>query len=205
MIRLATLLFWLAAPAWATQEYILPTLFDVTGVAAGDVLNIRAEPEGGADIIGHLPPEAERVEVVAHDRSGRWGQVNAGERAGWVAMRYLTYRTDVWEDGRLPAGLRCLGTEPFWAFRSEREALVLERPDAPALRTPMAAVLGNGVPRHPLRAVIAEGGGRRLTAALTPQACSDGMSDRAYGLAATLVLEGADGPELLVGCCSVAP
>ena len=37
-----------ASPAIATPEYILPTLFDVTGVAANDVLNIRAAPSASA-------------------------------------------------------------------------------------------------------------------------------------------------------------
>ena len=39
-----TLTLAFAGPAAATQEYILPTLFDVAGVASDDVLNIRAEP-----------------------------------------------------------------------------------------------------------------------------------------------------------------
>ena len=43
-----------AAPAWATPEYVLPTLFDVTGVAADDRLNIRERPDPSAPIIGTL-------------------------------------------------------------------------------------------------------------------------------------------------------
>ncbi|MFD2813860.1 SH3 domain-containing protein [Paracoccus aerius] len=71
----------LAGPALATQEYILPTLFDVTGVASDDVLNIRAEPNAKAAIIGTLAPDAFRIEVV-EERQG-WARVNTGEgRAG---------------------------------------------------------------------------------------------------------------------------
>ena len=102
-------LMW-AGPVAATQEYILPTLFDVTDVADDDVLNIRTRPSAGAEILGSLAPDARGVEVVAHDASGRWAQINTGEHSGWVALRYLAYRTDVWEPGALPEALRCIGT-----------------------------------------------------------------------------------------------
>ena len=39
-------------------------MFDVTGVAANDVLNIRAAPDASAEIIGTLSPNARDIEVV---------------------------------------------------------------------------------------------------------------------------------------------
>lgn len=57
----------MASPAAATQEYMLPTLFDVQDVAAGDVLNIREAPNAKAAIIGTLAPDATGVEVVGTD------------------------------------------------------------------------------------------------------------------------------------------
>ena len=104
-----------AGPALATPEYVLPTLFDVSGVSAGDRLNIRDRPSASGAVIGTLAPDATGVEVVA-ERNG-WAMVNTAERAGWVNARYLAYRTDVWTAGALPATLNCLGTEPFWALR----------------------------------------------------------------------------------------
>ena len=41
------------------------------------------------------------------------------------------------------------------------------------------------------------------TAVLTRTACSDGMSDRAFGLRLELILSEADGRNLLSGCCSL--
>ena len=204
MIRVLVLLVALAGPARATQEYLLPTLFDVTGVAADDVLNVRAEPDARAEIVGALAPDAEGVEVVAHDASGRWGLVNTAERSGWVAMRYLAYRTDVWEPAALPEGLRCVGTEPFWSIWPEGERLVFARPEA-EVSGRIAAVLGTGVFRDPRRALVAEGEGWRLTATLAPRRCSDGMSDLAYGLEASVVREAGGEAELLLGCCRIAP
>jgi uncharacterized membrane protein len=192
----------LGGRAEATQEYILPTLFDVTGVEASDALNVRAGPGVQHPVIATLAPDAERIEVVAHDATGRWGQVNTGERAGWVSMRYLAYRTDVWEEGALPEGLRCAGTEPFWSLRPEGDALVYSTPEQiDGTAAPIAAVLGTGIFRDPRRAIVAEAQGLRLTASLTTQWCSDGMSDRAYGLTAMVVREDAEGATLLTGCC----
>lgn len=44
-----------------------------------------------------------------------------------------------------------------------------------------------------------------MTAVMVPMACSDGMSDRSYGLDVTVILEGRGEPQMLTGCCSIAP
>lgn len=189
----------LAGPAFATQEYILPTLFDVSGVASDDVLNIRAEPNAKAAIIGTLAPDAQRIEVVEERRG--WARVNTGEASGWVSARYLAYRVDVWEPGELPPAFRCLGTEPFWDAKVEGGELVLRRPeDQAGDRQAVQAVLDRGVFRDPSRVVVA----RDMTLFAHPQICSDGMSDRLFGLSATLVMHG-DQPSLLSGCCTIQP
>ncbi|MCG6111084.1 MAG: SH3 domain-containing protein [Paracoccus sp.] len=198
MIRTALVLMLSATPALATQEYILPTLFDVARVAADDVLNIRADPNAGAPIIGTLAPDATRIEVV-QERQG-WARVNTGEGSGWVSARYLDYRVDVWEEDRLPEGFQCFGTEPFWGVAPQEGALVLTGPDMEDDIRPIQAVLSTGVFRDPTRAVVAEG----VTLIATPQECNDGMSDRLFGLRAQVVIHG-DSPRMLSGCCSVQP
>ncbi|TBN40460.1 peptide-binding protein [Paracoccus subflavus] len=189
----------LTGPAFATQEYSLPTLFDVLGVASDDVLNIRAEPNASAPIVGTLAPDARGIEVVEERRN--WGRINTGGGTGWVSMRYLSYRTDVWLPGELPPAFRCLGTEPFWDARREGNDLVLRSPeDQEGDRRPVQAVLDTGVFRSPARVVVAQG----MTLFSHPQICSDGMSDRLFGLTATLVLLG-DSPRILTGCCLIGP
>ena len=206
MKRIAFALFFGAAgPAAATQEYILPTLFDVTGVAADDVLNIRAEPDASSEIIGSFAPGAQRIEVVAHDSSGRWGQVNTNGRSGWASMHYLAYRTDVWEDGKVPPSLSCAGTEPFWSLAPDGGTLTYSTPDGPEIHLPLVSVLSPGYLRAPRRTLIGEGAAARITAVVVPAACSDGMSDRAYGLDATLIIEQGRERRMRVGCCSIAP
>ena len=67
----------------------------MTGVAANDLLNIRAAPSANAEIIGTLSPRARHIEVVGYDDTGRWAQINTGEISGWAALRFLAYRVDV--------------------------------------------------------------------------------------------------------------
>ena len=56
------------------------------------------------------------------------------------------------------------------------------------------------------QAASLEGGdGATATAVVRRQACSDGMSDRAYGLSAEVLIGGAESRVLLSGCCSIAP
>lgn len=199
MFRTLALSFALAGPAAATPEYILPTLFDVSGVAANDSLNIRAEPTVSAPIIGTLAPDATRIEIV--EERGTWGRVNTGEGTGWVSLRFMAYRTDVWQPGALPAAFRCLGTEPFWDAKVEGGDLVLRTPeDQTGDRRPVQAVLDSGLFRDPARVVVA----RDMTLFSHPQICSDGMSDRLFGLSAVLVIHG-DQPRMLSGCCTIQP
>jgi uncharacterized membrane protein len=200
MNRLLPLLLAVAAPAAA--EATLPGLFTVA-VPAGDALNVRAAPGAGADIIGRLPPGTRGVEVVAVDPRGAWGQVNAGERAGWVALRYLEPEPDVW-DQDLPPSLACFGTEPFWSVRPAGGEAVLSEPDRD-VRLPLTALRDTSTAGIPRRALMAASPAERLTAFVAPGICSDGMSDRLYGLTAAVVHERGGEARLLTGCCSIAP
>ncbi|WP_299360656.1 SH3 domain-containing protein [uncultured Paracoccus sp.] len=191
-----------ATPAWATPEYVLPTLFDVTGVAADDRLNIRERPDPSAPIIGTLAPDAREVEVVG-ERSG-WAQVTSAERSGWVNAKFLAYRTDVWEPGALPPTLGCVGTEPFWALSQGAGGMVFSSPDGPDRTMELRKVMDDGHFRSPVRGLIAGDAQGRLTAVIRPEQCSDGMSDRAYGLSATLIFDGsAQASRMFTGCCRI--
>lgn len=194
----------LLAAAPAAGSPLLPGLFDVTGVEANEFLNVRAAPDPASEIVGRLPPYADGIEVVATARDGAWGRVNVGEGSGWVAMRFLAPGTDVWAAPGLPASLRCFGTEPFWSLRPEGEGLAWSTPEATASYV-LEATLEAGPARAPLRVAIGRDGDRRVTLVAAPGACSDGMSDRAFGLTADVILEDEDGPALLGGCCSIAP
>ncbi len=180
----------------------LPDLFDVTGVAAVDALNVRSAPDAQAEIMGALDSDATDVEITAIQ--GGWGRVNQGERSGWTAMRFLSRQDDTWMAGAIPPALVCFGTEPFWSLGFEDDDMVWSSPDETRwIET--AEVLGGAIPGDVRRGLVAAGDGKQIHAAISPGACSDGMSDRAFGLSAAVILDEGAGPRLLHGCCSIAP
>jgi uncharacterized membrane protein len=197
MIRFVALV--LALLPLAVRAEIYPTLHDVTGVAANDVLNIRAAPNAEAAVIGTLSPDATGVEVVAVQDG--WAVVNGGEGTGYVALRFLA-RADAPDWPTLELPLTCLGTEPFWSLRID-PARSETRFQTPEDEEPQVAPITStwpGLPWSQVAAVTLPDG----LAVLTPAACSDGMSDQSYGIAADLFLTGPDRTRLS-GCCRLTP
>lgn len=178
-----------------------PQLYDVTGVAADDVLNIRAAPSANAAIIGALAPDARGIEVVAANEAGTWGQVNTGEGAGWVSLRFMAAQSVVIDNFNLPVGLTCFGTEPFWSLAYDTGSLRFTTPDNPPRDLTLWIAQDTGVPGDPTRMIRFAAPDGPGVAHIYPSACNDGMSDRAFGLGAAVML-GLDGP-LLRGCCSL--
>jgi len=201
---LAVLLVLGAAPV-AAQD--LPAPHDVVGVAANDQLNIRAEPSASAAILGSFPPGTDGVEVTALSADGRWGRVNLEERSGWVAMRYMVRQPGPgWSDLALP--LACFGTEPFWSlnFNPGEGVLNFNRMGEAQLGLWVnwaAPVSG----RRGQVGLAIEGPARTGFLTLTGQDCSDGMSDRAYGIGVGLFLNGTGSSTVEAtgwsGCCSL--
>ncbi|MBT9245859.1 SH3 domain-containing protein [Gemmobacter fulvus] len=200
MIRAALLILGIAA-APATAD-TLPALFDVSGVSAGDSLNIRAEASSKAPVIGTLARDEKAVELVALSKSGTWGQINAGEATGWVYLKYLSRQPG--EDwAQIARTMRCFGTEPFWSLTLSPGAadVRLEQPGMDEVRMALGAH-GDGKASF---GTDAQGG----EIAMVAQACSDGMSDRAFGISMTGTLRpglnGAAEPAALTGCCTLKP
>jgi len=197
----------ISLPFAAQAEIIaLPELFSVSNVAQDDMLNIRSEPQAIGEIIGQFSPNTTNIEVVAFSADGQWAQVNIGESAGWVARKFLELEGTAWTDKTLPQHLACYGTEPFWSLRQQDGNLSFSEPDNPDQALQLKAVLDRGFEGDRLRALLASDETTQMSAVIQPGLCSDGMSDRSFGLNATLILENKDQqPRLLSGCCSIAP
>jgi uncharacterized membrane protein len=174
-------------------------------VAPDDVLNIRERPSADAPVVGELRPGATGVEVLAI-RDG-WALVAAGEGAGHVAARFLQ-RDDGSAWFALQTPLRCLGTEPFWSLSIDPAAGRADylTPEADLPQTwRIGAVWPGRFPAQVPAQVPAQSAALSLpvgTAVLTPVACSDGMSDRPFGIAVDLFLTEPAGARLS-GCCSL--
>lgn len=178
----------------------LPALYSVTDVAADDLLNVRNGPGSDSEILGTLPPDATDVEVVALSREGNWALLNYGEGSGWASMRFLSPQPAVTTILGLPVGLQCFGTEPFWDITFLDElTLILRTPEGETSH----AITANAP--APEAVNLAKTGFRFawardrevVTAYILPGACTDGMSDRRYGL------HYVDDQGLRLGCCSL--
>ncbi|MFT4253145.1 MAG: hypothetical protein QM608_11720 [Caulobacter sp.] len=93
-----------------------------------------------------------------------------------------------------------VGTEPFWSGRIREDGLLLDRMEGGAVALPNPGVRIDGEQgvwdaEQPGAAGGAEAG-HRLVFRLTPQPCSDGMSERAFSHAAEVWIDGAT----LKGC-----
>lgn len=197
-----------AAPAEVQPEKpapFLPNLFDVTVLETWDTLNVRAAPDGQAQVIATLPATAKNVELLARDPSGKWGKVNTGEQTGWVALRFLKLQPGVWQSAAVPQSLSCSGTEPFWSLKATKSGMVYSQPDTPDRALTLRKVMDRSIEGEPTRGLIAGDDKGRVTAFIRPEQCSDGMSDRGYALAVAVILDGQDMPSrMLTGCCSIA-
>lgn len=197
-----------AAPLSAQNTDIDPDLYRVSGVAFNDVLNIRAEPNAASPIIGALSPNAGGVEVIGTTGDGRWGLVNSGEGSGWVSMRYMAREGD-WARDRLPTGLSCSGTEPFWNFglgstgAASADWSFMDWSAGPVVYFDV----WTGRPANPMNqrfGVSLRGGEVDADGIIRTEYCSDGMSDRAFGFAVDMILRRGSERLMISGCCSLA-
>ncbi|MEL7460447.1 MAG: SH3 domain-containing protein [Pseudomonadota bacterium] len=207
MIRLVLalwLMIWAAGTVLATTEG-WPALYDVVDVSSGDVLNIRAAPDAGSDVIGRLSPTATDIEIIRPDETGNWGLVNAREGTGWVSLAFMARQPGLWS-GQFADHAQCFGTEPFWSVDLSPDSATFESPDALPLTFAETSELRsrNRIDRHTRVYEHALGG---MVATLRAASCSDGMSDRAYGweIDLLLVIAGDANAQMFSGCCSIEP
>lgn len=193
---LAGLFILIAATAHSSE---LPALFHVTGVATDDVLNIRQSPSAAAPIVGQFAPTASGIEVSALDAGGKWGRINTAETTGWVSMRYLQ-ASATHPDIPLAPALHCHGTEPFWSLDIRQGShTILRSPEAAPQVFPDTGYLqpARGRPDRFALSLSAS-----AAAVIRRADCSDGMSDRMFGLEIDL-LTGSDPLSLHSGCCAL--
>jgi uncharacterized membrane protein len=201
---LALLLVLLASTANAQMnEY--PALYDVAGIAADDVLQMRSAPDAGADSVGSLAANATGVEVVGLSEDGMWVELSRDEAAGWVAVKFLVPQDGgAWFDLNTP--IYCLGTEPFWRIDIDPLAKMgtynaLDGVDQPLV---IGAMWSNQGAWATTAAVRFDD--QNAMAVMHGEACSDGMSERAYGISIDLVVTEAEAGNIAwSGCCSITP
>ncbi|QFT97928.1 Bacterial SH3 domain protein [Roseovarius sp. THAF8] len=191
---------------WASLAHAqaVPAFYDVSGVAPDDVLNVRAAPGVGNSIVAKLDSGATYIEVVGFDDSREWARINVEEQSGWVAARFLTRRAGQ-PDDELPRPLVCTGTEPFWSLEVARTAsATLDRMDEDpvSVSTLNPVTSENRTDRY---AIFGQSQTQEVfTFMFQRDACTDGMSDRYYGMSVDLFVTEESGVTYLTGCCNLS-
>lgn len=187
----------LPAPTSAFETY------KVVGVAVGDKLAIREEPQEGGKptdwaTLGSIPADA--VNVLGTGRSKevgkqRWSEVVVGAVTGWVNARFLAVANDP-EDLK-EATFLCAGTEPFWGVTLGPTDGEFSEPDTKAKLT-VERVQPAMARFFPLLYRLRNENGQSLRATVTHQTwCSDGMSEYDYAFQVLL----SDDENFYEGCC----
>ena len=156
---------------------------------------LRAAPGGpeiGALAAGTAPIEASAV------RDG-WARVIHQEGDAWIPLPALTpIQPATLGGGLVPDGLVCAGAEPFWSLSLSADESRLGLPMAGVTALALAEVAAAKGRRFPTRLRFKADGAAWGDAVLTPQLCSDTMSDRSYPWSVS-VLPAEGG--LWTGCC----
>lgn len=185
----------LAAGAAAAQD--LPAQYAVQGVAADDVLNVRAEPSAESEVLGSLGPYRINVEVLDLSADGRWGWIGLPEGNGWVSMAYLAPQET--PPGLLPLPLVCGGTEPFWSLGLYPGGSEYVTPEGRQDLTLAKEEIAPGG----FQTTLTDEDGAVWTMLVQAAHCSDGMSDRIYGWQGLVFRAGGAGNMVLSGCCTL--
>lgn len=77
---------------WAHRRHLAmvsPAMYCVTGVAQGDVLNLRAYPSPQSRVIHRLPRNQCGIAFLPH-AVGNWQRIRVEGHQGWVNRRYLS-------------------------------------------------------------------------------------------------------------------
>lgn len=193
MILLLGVMFF-ALYGLALDAQTLPTLYEVEGVPSGEFLNVREGPSVNTDIAAVISNN-DSVEVLR--TQDNWGFIGLGETSGWVSMRYLTVVPLPESEILLP--VYCYGAEPFWSIEIEDAGVNYSTPEV--LERPMT-VQSSAVAKNGFTFQLTEDGPYTHTLIARSSYCSDGMSDREFGMSALMHLQADEGNYVHRGCCS---
>jgi len=208
-MRILSMFFALiAAPLFAQEPALpLPLIYHVTGLVAGDALNIRQEPNADAFDLGGLMP-GQQVEVIQLSADGKWGQVATNAGFGWVSTHFLTLAVQNVGDGvtapsGMPLWLSCTGSEPFWEATIEvgkRFSFTDYGWEEP--QTQVYPMLGVAKPIN-ISMTYYGFSSPPFTGVLSRELCDTGMSGYTYGWQLNLVARNSgDKVNMYYGCCT---
>lgn len=181
--------------------------YEVVGVAAGDVLTVRQEPEDGgkpADWkeVARIPAEAKNVLGTGRSKTvgtQRWMEVTHGGATGWVNAKHLQ---GIYGEAPSDVVFQCGGTEPFWSVGLTRPQATYSTPEVEGedKLAVEAVIVATGRMGAPVLYRLRSQKGAGFQAVVSPREwCSDGMSDYDYAFEVLF----SDDSSLKQGCCTI--
>lgn len=180
--------------------------YQLTGLAEGEVLNVRSGPSTEYDIIGKLKMNNDAFEILERDPEHEWGRILWQDREGWVFLEYVQQVSpDMVPASNIPIKLHCSGAEPYWDYTvtSTTEVSFKILFDDFEANTTIESVLESANSANIPTALVATGKDLKLTAVLDPQQCQDGTTQRLFGWSIDLLVERDNNKQLYSGCCSL--
>jgi uncharacterized membrane protein len=176
-----------------------PALYDVKGIAADDVLNLRRDPSSGAEVVDQIESSTTDIEVVEIDPTGQWARVNTKHQSGWAFLEYLSRQPNQ----TFTEPTRCFGTEPFWSLTFDETSATFTKLGAPGKNLSQFSRVGSTSGANKMGYLLSEAG-LVIMGIASRTSCNDGMSDHQYGFSIDLMeMAGRNNRRIYSGCCSL--
>lgn len=186
------------AGAALASDGTLPARFD----SAETPLAIRAAPAPDAAVLGHLQPGAQGVQVIARSADGAWGQIAHGEGDGWLPMAGLSRQPS--PPGSKPATALLWGGAVLGRASADPFFAEFEQPEHPEMPLQITGTDSRPGADGPVRLWTFAGETATASLLVRHEMCSDGMSDRPFGLSAAFtMIESTGAVHLRLGCCAL--
>lgn len=190
-------------------------LFDVQGVDATDVLNMRnldlgTENLASTEIVGRIPYNGERIEATGLSlmfRGQLWREVVFSGTKGWVSTKFIKPNRDHLSISKSDR-LSCSGNEPFWGVEISSVSASISMPGQDGIEKVELIIKDerDGMNRRGLKFYFAESDDGQTGLSLIvnySDNCSDGATEYNYAFDVFVMgLYPGQGPAQ--GCCTFA-
>jgi uncharacterized membrane protein len=180
--------------------------YRVTGVAAGDTLNVREQAGSDNSSLGQIAPDTDGIMVSGvWQKAGKdiWWELIASPTnpiGGWVNSRFLTVAAaKVASNSEHGYPLICRGSEPFWSVDIAGTKAVFSLAGEPQKNwTASDWIAPQGSTYWKFVVPLNAEGGRGYAAVSKDETCSD-EADRKFPYSILLIDPAGD---VFTGCCS---
>lgn len=104
----------------------------VVGVAANDTLSLRQSGSGKSKLLYKIPPNASGLLPIGEENG--WVNLSYQGYTGWAHHKYLAAAPAPTVTNVTGKELHCIGTEPHWILKSDKQQVMLKKFDGDELQ-----------------------------------------------------------------------